>query len=216
MDSKKKGKSIDLNEKFVLKQDYFSRNSVPSGVGEVDPLLVDEKYERETVLRMTFGNIEQAVEFYNNYEGCKGFGIRKYNKQFDNDDILVNIIWFGGYENAGFLGKDLYNKIDVERRKEIAIGDAECAIGYLYGKQDSDKTFYYKCDINEEGRVHKLFWADSRSRIDYQKFGEVVVFDTTYRTNEYRKPVVVLVDVNNHFHSVIFGCALLPNESFET
>ncbi|KAL3537941.1 hypothetical protein ACH5RR_001307 [Cinchona calisaya] len=41
----------------------------------------------------------------------------------------------GGYENIGFVAKDLYNKIDTEKKKLIAIGDAECAT-YTGSKTD--------------------------------------------------------------------------------
>ncbi|KAL3510681.1 hypothetical protein ACH5RR_030082 [Cinchona calisaya] len=136
MDTKRKGKNIDLNEKFVLEEDYFSRKNEPSGVDECDHLLEDDEYERKTLLSMTSENVEQANEFYNYYAKYKGFGS----------------------ENVGFVAKDLYNKIDTKRRKIIAIGDAEYAIKYPYENQDSDKAaFYYKYDVNEKGRLHKFF-----------------------------------------------------------
>ncbi|KAL6858787.1 hypothetical protein ACP4OV_017789 [Aristida adscensionis] len=28
-----------------------------------------------------------------------------------------------------------------------------------------------------------MFWCDTQSRLDYQSFGDVVVFDSTYRMN---------------------------------
>ncbi|KAL3527647.1 hypothetical protein ACH5RR_012303 [Cinchona calisaya] len=66
-------------------------------------------------------------------------------------------------------------------------------------------------DVNEEGRLHKFFFfffrTDPRLTFDNQKFGEVVVFDTTYKTNEYKKPLIVFARINNNFYSIIFGCA---------
>ena len=52
--------------------------------------------------------------------------------------------------------------------------------------------------------------------MDYAAFGDVLVFDTTYRTNAYKKPFVILAGVSNHFMTTIFGCALLPDETMET
>ncbi|KAL3500409.1 hypothetical protein ACH5RR_039502 [Cinchona calisaya] len=46
-------------------------------------------------------------------------------------------------------------------------------------------------------------------------FSDVFVFDTMYRTNDRKKPLVVLAGVNNHYSSIVFACALLPDESFE-
>ncbi|XP_028060820.1 protein FAR1-RELATED SEQUENCE 5-like [Camellia sinensis] len=51
--------------------------------------------------------------------------------------------------------------------------------------------------------------------MDYAAFGDVLVFDTTYRTNQYKKPFVILAGVSNHFMTIIFGCALLPDETME-
>ncbi|OIT00522.1 hypothetical protein A4A49_51120 [Nicotiana attenuata] len=41
---------------------------------------------------------------------------------------------------------------------------------------------YVQLDL--EGRIANFFWRDGRSRIYYEIFGDVVSFDTTYRTNK--------------------------------
>ncbi|XP_071906211.1 protein FAR1-RELATED SEQUENCE 5-like [Coffea arabica] len=51
--------------------------------------------------------------------------------------------------------------------------------------------------------------------MDYKAFGDLLVFDSTYNTNEYHKPLVVLARVNNHFGTIIFGSALLSEETTE-
>ncbi|KAL4278814.1 hypothetical protein GQ457_03G033600 [Hibiscus cannabinus] len=48
------------------------------------------------------------------------------------------------------------------------------------------------------------------------EFGQVLVFDTTYKCNAYNKPFVVLVGVNHHRNTVVFGCALIVNEKEDT
>ena len=52
--------------------------------------------------------------------------------------------------------------------------------------------------------------------MDYMCFGYVLTFDTTYRTNAYKKPLIVLVGVNHHHQTVVLGCALLMDESIGT
>jgi hypothetical protein len=64
--------------------------------------------------------------------------------------------------------------------------------------------------------LENIFWADSQSRLDYAHFGDVLAFDTTYRTNAYKKPLVILVGVNHHMQTTIFGCALLVDETVKT
>ncbi|XP_034680319.1 protein FAR1-RELATED SEQUENCE 5-like [Vitis riparia] len=121
-----------------------------------------------------------------------------------------------GHEHVGFTQKDIYNHVDAMRRSEIKDGDAEAALAYLCGKAEMDSSFFYKFNIDEESRLANLFWADSTARMDYACFGDVLAFDTTYRTNAYKKPLVVLVGVNHHHQTVVFGCALLIDESVGT
>ncbi|KAL7234795.1 hypothetical protein ACSBR1_018284 [Camellia fascicularis] len=66
--------------------------------------------------------------------------------------------------------------------------------------------FYYKYDVDEENRLNNLFWIDGGSRTDYLCFGDVLMFDTTYWTNAYNKPFVILQGVSNHF----IGCCIPP------
>lgn len=48
--------------------------------------------------------------------------------------------------------------------------------------------------------------------MSYERFGDAVTFDTTYRTNLYSMPSGLFVGVNNHFQSTIFGGVLLTSE----
>ena len=52
--------------------------------------------------------------------------------------------------------------------------------------------------------------------IDYAHFGDVVTFDTTFRTNKEYKPFGVFVGFNHFREMVIFGAALLYDETFES
>lgn len=46
----------------------------------------------------------------------------------------------------------------------------------------------------------------------YALFGDVMAFDATYRTNAYRKPFVVILGINHHRRTIVFGFALLSDE----
>ncbi|XP_058208192.1 protein FAR1-RELATED SEQUENCE 5-like [Rhododendron vialii] len=122
----------------------------------------------------------------------------------------------GGYESVGYTQKDLYNHFTAQRNIEVADGDAEGALAYLCAKAENDPLFYFKYDVDEQNRLNNLFWRDVTCRTDYMCFGDVLIFDSTYRTNAYRKPLVLLVGVNSHFQTTIFGCALLTAETVET
>jgi zinc finger SWIM domain-containing protein 3 len=51
---------------------------------------------------------------------------------------------------------------------------------------------------------------------DYEVFGDVVCFDTTYRKLNDGRPFGLLVGVNNHKKTTIFGAALLYDETAES
>lgn len=68
----------------------------------------------------------------------------------------------GGYVNVGFKIKDLYNKIDGERREIMLEGDTEAAFAYLNGKREGDSQFYFQFSVDEENRLCNLFWRDSK------------------------------------------------------
>ncbi|KAK9932835.1 hypothetical protein M0R45_020057 [Rubus argutus] len=122
----------------------------------------------------------------------------------------------GGFANVGFTIKDLYNKLDSSRREIILEGDAEAALAYLKGKAATDTNLFCKYSIDENNRLANLFWRDSNSLLDYSCFGDVLVFDSTYKTNYYEKPLVLFVGTNNHLSTIIFGFALLVDETIET
>ena len=126
------------------------------------------------------------------------------------------VLQSGGYNNVRFTPKDLYNRLDAERREETKDGDAYSAIAYLSAKKDMDPMFFFKYDVDKTNKLQRLLWADSVSRVDFEQFGDVLAFDTTYRTNVYRKPLVVMAGINNHFKTCIFACALLSDEVVET
>ena len=106
----------------------------------------------------------------------------------------------GCYDKVSFTQKNLYNHVDVARRHKIINGDAHRALGYLCALNDLDPSFFFKYDVDvEEGRLSKLFWSDGSSQSDYGRFGDVLICDTTYRTNAYRKLFVMLVGVYDHW-----------------
>lgn len=61
-----------------------------------------------------------------------------------------------------------------------------------------------------------MFSRDSWSLLDYNVFGDVLILDSTYKTNMYGKPLVVFFRTNNHQAIVVFGFALISDEKEET
>lgn len=122
----------------------------------------------------------------------------------------------GGRENLGFLDKDYRNYICRKRMAEMEKGDAGAVLEYFQKKKEDNSSFFYSMQLDKDDMITNIFWVDDRSISDYNLFGDVVCFDTTYKTNEYDRPFAPFVGVNHHKQTVVFGAALLYDETTES
>ncbi|XP_078168811.1 protein FAR1-RELATED SEQUENCE 5-like [Carex rostrata] len=95
------------------------------------------------------------------------------------------------------------------RRKNLDIGGASAVLQYCVKKKAQDPNFFYAIQTDEEDRLANFFWIDSIARQYYERFGDVLIFDTTYRTNKNGLSLGNFVGVNNNIQSIMFGFALL-------
>ncbi|GKV04010.1 hypothetical protein SLEP1_g16228 [Rubroshorea leprosula] len=65
--------------------------------------------------------------------------------------------------------------------------------------------------LGEDDIIGGMPRKDGRAREMYQNFGDVVVFDVTYRTNTFLLPFAPFTGANHHGQSTLFGCALLSD-----
>ena len=87
----------------------------------------------------------------------------------------------------------------------------------MKNNQIEDPTFFYAIEIDEEdGRIANFFWADGQSIMDYACFGDAVSFDTTFKTNKFEMTFAPILGTNHHKQTIIFGAALIFNETIES
>ena len=98
----------------------------------------------------------------------------------------------------------------------LAQGGAKEMLELFLHMQEENSNFFYAMDLDDEQRLKNVLRVDAKSREDYKIFVDVVSFDTTYITNKYKMPFAPFIGVNNHFQSVLLGCALLVDESTST
>jgi hypothetical protein len=103
----------------------------------------------------------------------------------------------GGIPNVGCMKRDLQNYYR-DLRCKIRNADAEMLVAQLARKQEVNSAFFYDFDVNEEGQLVRVFWADATSRKNYNHFGDVVSFDSTYTTNQYNMIFAPFTGVNHH------------------
>ncbi|XP_004309406.1 PREDICTED: protein FAR1-RELATED SEQUENCE 5-like, partial [Fragaria vesca subsp. vesca] len=73
------------------------------------------------------------------------------------------------------------------------------------------KDLYNKLDSK---RREILLDSDAEAALAYMR--DVLVFDSTYKTNPYGKPLVLFVGTNNHLSTTVFGFGLLIDETIES
>ncbi|KAK9726864.1 hypothetical protein RND81_05G242200 [Saponaria officinalis] len=101
----------------------------------------------------------------------------------------------GGDENVGHTQKDHFNFVNRLKMKAIEGGDAQTVIEMLQKRQADDPCFFFR------------FKLDDNCREDYLLYHDVIIFDTTYRTNKYNLICGAFVGINNHWSN--------KTESFE-
>lgn len=89
----------------------------------------------------------------------------------------------GGEQFIGHTVRDHLNYCNKLKMKPIEGGDAQAVIDKLYQKVADDMDFFFRVRLDQEGKVCSIFWRDSMMKEDYSVYGDVTIFDTTYRTN---------------------------------
>ncbi|XP_058189603.1 protein FAR1-RELATED SEQUENCE 5-like [Rhododendron vialii] len=110
--------------------------------------------------------------------------VKNLTEAFHKENLGISKVTsiFGG-EHIGFDNRDCYNHLRNVRHRELDGGDAQSVLIYFRNRQAQNPQFFYAIQCDDNGRAVNFFWVDSRSRMAYHYFGDVVTFDTTYRTN---------------------------------
>ncbi|XP_074283352.1 protein FAR1-RELATED SEQUENCE 5-like [Silene latifolia] len=122
----------------------------------------------------------------------------------------------GGDAFVGLTKRDHINYVNRLKMKSIEGGDAATLINLMTSRQAEEPGFFFRVQFDEKRRLSNLFWLDAIMREDYLLYGDVKIFDTTYRTNRYNLICGVFVGINNHWSNVMFGYAFLSNEREES
>ncbi|KAF2922966.1 hypothetical protein DAI22_07g154300 [Oryza sativa Japonica Group] len=132
-------------------------------------------------------------------EGTRGI----IEEMVDNSMSLTNMYGLlsgmhGGASIVPFTRKAMDRLAYAIRRDECS-DDMQKTLNVLKDLQKRSKNFFYSIQLDEACRMKNIFWSHAVSRLNYEHFGDVITFDTTYKTN-----------------STFFGCALLREETKES
>jgi hypothetical protein len=64
-------------------------------------------------------------------------------------------------------------------------------------KRDNPQ-FFSDFQLDNEGKILRIFWSHASQQGEYVDFGDAVTFDTTHKTNLYGKPLGMFVGANLH------------------
>ncbi|GKU94079.1 hypothetical protein SLEP1_g7615 [Rubroshorea leprosula] len=123
---------------------------------------------------------------------------------------------FSAYQNVEGLEGFLRSQHDKGRSLVLEMGDAQILLELFMLMQEENPKFFYAVDLNEEHRLRNVFWVDAKGMEDFNSFGDVVFFDTSYFTNKYKIPLVLFIGVNHHIQPTLLGCGLIADETVYT
>ncbi|XP_062201502.1 protein FAR1-RELATED SEQUENCE 5-like [Phragmites australis] len=122
----------------------------------------------------------------------------------------------GGSINLTYTLRDHKNYLRSKRQQEMAYGQAGSMLMFFQDKIAENPSFQYALQMDCEEQIANIFWADAKMITDYAHFGDVVSFDTTFGTNKESRPFGVFVGFNNFRETIVFGAALMYDETFES
>ncbi|KAH9623209.1 hypothetical protein KSS87_002421, partial [Heliosperma pusillum] len=110
--------------------------------------------------------------------------------------------------------KNCVNYASVRHIQRRTFGrDAQNMLDYFKNLQAENPGFFYAIQLDDDDRMANVFWADARSRAAYGHFGDVVTLDSSYRVSQYKVLFAAFTGMNHHGEPILFGCALLLNDS---
>ena len=87
----------------------------------------------------------------------------------------------------------------------------------LYLKKDDDPRWIIKPRFDsKERRLNSLFWMSPNQINAYEGYHDVVIIDTTSKTNQFDMILMLIIVVDNNFRNLIVAAAILEDETEAT
>lgn len=122
----------------------------------------------------------------------------------------------GDCKNLAYDPVDYKSKLPSRHMREMREGEADRIRLYFQSKHLKNPSFFYAIQLDADDQIANVFWVDAKMVVDYSDFGDVVCFDTTCRLYKDCRLFAPFIGVNHHKQMVIFGAALLYDETVES
>jgi hypothetical protein len=81
----------------------------------------------------------------------------------------------------------------------------------------ANEYFYWDAQIyGQTSALKNIYWSHASQCAECRDFGDIITFDTMHKTNKHRMPLALFVGSNHQLLNVVFGQALLRDESSES
>ncbi|KAL6586299.1 hypothetical protein OROMI_001287 [Orobanche minor] len=123
------------------------------------------------------------------------------------------------YKEAGLSVKQIMRVMELQKNwywRDILEHDAINLLENYKAANIDNPNFQFDYTVDEFGRLENIFWSPAHCFDMYQEYGDSTGFDTTCRVNSYDMPFGIFIGIDNYGRTVLFGCALLRNESRAT
>lgn len=164
----------------------------------------------------------KVIHHYSHRKQHRTMVARSYIQRLSEEGItasnisrVLNVTYGSQDGSPHFTPQQCTDHIRKTRKNNIG-NECISIIKNFQDRRATDSDFYFAMEVDHLGMMRSVFWADGRSRSSYLSFGDVVVFDVTYRTNNLCLPFAPFTGVNHHRQSTLFGCALLADEQEDT
>ncbi|XP_071727513.1 protein FAR1-RELATED SEQUENCE 5-like [Rutidosis leptorrhynchoides] len=220
---------VYVPKSFCVGSEEISSSGIKSWTPNVDKSLLP-------AIGMVFDSIDLAYNFYKDYAVNGGFEVRKSSSKRGFDDLGNSLVRYKYFlcSKQGSNHEILHKPKDVSATDDIFDMNADCfgevntltsvddnlnqaRIGPCRGYRILGKVKGGDEDVGcSKWELAGAFWADQASKENYKVFGDVVSFDSTFRTNKYDMKFISFTGIDNHKKCVTFGAALLAKEDADS
>ncbi|CAB4418039.1 unnamed protein product [Rhizophagus irregularis] len=122
------------------------------------------------------------------------------------------------FPNKVINKKDLSNAIQQFKKQAKPIKNDACQmLTELYLKKDDDPRWIIKPRFDHgERRLNSLFWMSPDQVNAYERYHDIVIVDTTSKTNQFDMILMLIIVVDNNFRNIIVAAAILEDETEAT
>ena len=107
--------------------------------------------------------------------------------------------------------RDIRNILQKEIN-EMKDYNTQLLIEHFGEEKEINYSFFLTHKVDNDNKLTHVLWADGLAQKSYHQFGNVLILDMTYDTNEYSLVFSPFTRTNHHGQSVDFGAGFMNEE----